>query len=201
MVGGRAGRHPVAALLTMIALSTAGLAACTDDDTPPQQSSTAAPSPSLSATSPPASPTATPPSAPKAKPTPKSAEAFVKYFWDVHNYAYATLDLEEFKSISEPQCTFCSSTIKDIEALKDSRSVVEGSAVRLWVAAAPPAKIGTRVLVATVVSQSPGREIAPDGSIKSFPGMTKRSSSVALSWIDQRWLVHDISINKPGSTS
>ena len=189
MNGGRRAPGIGVAWVVVLAVGVLGLSACTGDDPPPQPTATA------TATAQP-SPSVTPPVAPEEAPTPKSAEAFVKYFWDVHNYSYVTLDTALFKSISDPECTFCTSTIDDLETLKNTGSRAEGSSVQLLIAAAPPGKIGSRVLVSTVISQKPGIEIHKDGSTETFPGMPKTNSSVALSWATGQWIVHDISIDK-----
>jgi hypothetical protein len=184
-------------LLTVMALGLIGLTACTDDPAAPNPSSTSAPSVS---TGPTPTSTATPPAAPKARPTPKSAEAFVKYFWEVHNYAYTTLDTDLLKSVSEPDCKFCRATVRDLEALKKSDSIAKGSLVHPLVVAAPPIKISQRILVSTVISQEAGSEIRKDGTVKTFPGRSKIPSAVGLSWFDDHWLVHDVSIDKQNSS-
>jgi Family of unknown function (DUF6318) len=146
------------------------------------------------------SPTATPPVAPKAERSAAGAEAFVGYFWEVHNYTYKTLDLSRFRQLGEKNCSFCASTIKDLEGIISRNNRVEGSAVKLHAAAVPPGKIGTRVLVSTVISQDSGREISTNGTIKSFNALPKTQSSIALLWKSNHWLVHDVSIEKKKST-
>jgi hypothetical protein len=178
-------------------LSTAGLAACTDDETPPQQTTTA---PTASSTATP-SPTLTPPTAPKPRPTPKNAEAFVRYFWKVHNYAYATLDVEPFKAISEPDCTFCSATIEDIRGLLQAGTRTDGSRIRVVIASAPPIKVTTGIIVATVISQDPGRVVRSDGTERRVPAMSKRQAHTSLNWSESKWLVADVAIDKPGKSS
>jgi hypothetical protein len=187
-----------AILLTIGVLSTAGLVACTDDDPSVNPSTTTTGTAPVETSTP--SSTAKPPTAPKAEPTPKSAEAFVKYFWDVHNYAYATLDLTAFNSISGQKCTFCNSTAEDIQELRESRTRTEGSYIRLTSVAAPPIKITTGIIVATVLSQDPGRVIHSDGTTREIPPMAESQAFTSLNWTGGMWLVDDVAIEKPGKS-
>jgi hypothetical protein len=199
MDGGRIRRHRGATLLTIGVLSTAGLIACTGDDAPPPPSSTATPSIDGSTTAPP-SPTATPPTAPPARPTPKSAEAFVKYFWQVYNYSYASLDPQILESISEKQCQFCHSTITDVKQLRTSGTRIEGLTVHLISAAGPPVEDPTRIAVITAIRQDRGRSIKRDGSIQELSGRTATQSVIALHWIRNAWQVRGVSIDTKKQT-
>jgi hypothetical protein len=196
MTGGRRTRRIGASWLLLVALGVAGLSACTDDEPLPGPTSTR----TTTATASP-SPTVTPPTAPQAKPTRKSAEAFVQYFWDVHNYSYATLDTKVFSSISEPECKFCTSTVKDISRLRTADSIASGSAVRVIEAAAPPSEITTGIIVSTVISQDPGSITHRDGSVRTIPGISKAQSYIGLNWSGRRWLVDDVAIENPRKTS
>ncbi len=195
---GGARRHLGAALLTVGVLSTAGLSACTDDDTPPSPSITAtakatSPGASQSPASPIASPAPTPPTAPKAKPTRKNAEAFVKYFWDVYNYSYATLDTHLLGDLSGPNCAFCKDTIKAIKKLGNDDRSIQGSRIELGVAAAPPTDPKVGLVIATTISESPGRTIDTDGSVVSrTKGVRDMKSEMAIDWTGDRWLVRDL---------
>lgn len=192
MNGGHTARRWAALLLTGL-ITLAGLTACTDEPTRPP----ATPTPST--TTPPTtspSPTVTPPAAPEAAPTAKSAEAFVKYFWDVHNYAYATLDTRAFNALSEPGCTFCSSTVKDLNALRAAGSRTEGAEIHPYIVAAPPGKITTGIIVASVISQDSGQVTRRDGTTRKVKSMGKSQSYVGLHWVDNEWLVDDVAIDK-----
>jgi hypothetical protein len=201
MTGGRRRRRIRTAAWLAAALALTGLTACTHDDPPPQTSATTTPTTTTPTTGSTPSPTITPPTAPKAAPTQKSAEAFVRYFWAVHNYSYATLNTDLFKSISEPDCKFCASTIRDIAGLKSAGTTVNGSAIELALASAPPSKIKTGIIVAEIVSQRPGHLIRTDGTIQPVPAMKETQGYIGLVWTDARWLVDDVAINKSGKAS
>ena len=184
-------RRPLTAAAVMITVG-ALLSACSDDPpTPPP------PTPSATTRSP--TPSATPPTAPEAKPTAASAEAFVRYFWDVYNYSYQYQDVTDLMAISRPACKFCKSAISDIQRLKAEGTRIEGAQVILNTAGIPPGKITNGVIAASVISQDEGRSIAKDGSVKSLQAVGKRRSYVGLDWEDNAWFINGVTVGKPGS--
>jgi hypothetical protein len=200
MTGGGTRHHRGAATLTICVLaltlgvlSVVGLAACTDNPSPSPSATTSSAVPVTSSAAP--SPTATPPTAPKAEPTPKSAEAFVKYFWDVYNYSYRNLDPKILESITESKCKFCTSTLSDIQQLKKSGAHLDGMTVHLSSAAAPPVKDAKRIAVVTVIHQDNGHNIRSDGSIQELNGRKMTQSLAALRWVGTSWKVYGISID------
>lgn len=193
MDGGRSRHHLGAGLLLVGVLSAAGLAACTDDEPAPRPSITAPPSTGASSPTPSATATATAPVAPKAEPTPKSAEAFVKYFWDVYNYSYTARDSRNFNEISGPDCAFCNDTIRAINELLDDDHYIRGSDVRLGVAVAPPTDPADGLIVATVISEHPGRIVTASGStVSRTKGVRNMKSEIALDWTARGWIVRDL---------
>jgi len=197
MTGGRYIRQAsLGWLLAVVTLTTLAVSSCTHDD-PPAKPPTAS---TANATTPTPSPTITPPTAPKAAPTPKSAEAFVRYFWEVYNYSYENLSSEQFRNISETECKFCSSSINEIERLTKLGSHIEGSKVRLISAVAPPLENARRIVVVTVVSQEPGATISSDGHIKQITGLNDVRSLVAMHWVNSTWRIRGVSIDKGGKS-
>lgn len=92
-------------LTTAALLATLALSGCSGDG----EATTPTPTPSPSVTSPTASPSPTPPALPDAARahTPEGAEAFVRHFWEVVDYASTNLDPEAIKTLIEPGCTGC----------------------------------------------------------------------------------------------
>lgn len=100
-------RYPALVLALLLAL---GLAGCTGEPEakPPHE----VPTPT---TSPPASETSTTPSGPveptlpaaAEKNTKAGAEAFVRYFWEVVNYAQKTGDTKTLRTLALPSCGIC----------------------------------------------------------------------------------------------
>ncbi|MCD5349897.1 DUF6318 family protein [Kineosporia mesophila] len=195
MIGGRFRAQGVAVGVLAGLLAITGCTGGSKDPTPTLTTTI------LPSSTPTPSATATPPVAPKAVRSAKGAEDFVRYFWDVHNYAYESLSTDEFNSIVQVSCTFCASTLTDIRDAKSKNSTISGSTVQIYFVAAPPGKVGNRLLVATVISQQAGVETRPDGSQETYPSVPKTQSSVALQWTaDHEWLVHDVSIDEASSS-
>jgi hypothetical protein len=165
------------------------LSACTGDDADK-------PPPSASATSPaatPSTPAATAPTAPEAKPTSASAEAFVRYFWDVYNYSYQALDVTDLNAVSSDSCKFCKSTTSEITALKNARKHIQGGNIRIATLAVPPGDPTNGVIVTLVINQEPGKTLNADGTISSVIRAAKNMrSEVALRWQGSRWSVYGV---------
>lgn len=199
MAGGaepRNGRRPPRVAIVLITLAVAlvaALVACTDDPPKPPPSTTAP------VTTPP-SPTAQVPTVAEAKPTPESAEAFVRHFWEIYNYAYQTLDTEPLAAISADTCKFCASAMRDISRLQSNDTRIEGARVLATSVAAPPGKISNGVIVATVITQEAGRSIEASGSVEQLKAIGKRRSYVGLDWEDDTWHVDGVTIGKPGAS-
>jgi hypothetical protein len=180
----------------IIAMITAGgaLSACTDDSpTPP--ATTTAPIPTTPATT----PTATPPAIPAAKPTAASAEAFVKYFWDVYNFAYETLDTDPLQQISTTSCKFCESTLNEVSALKQAGKHITGGGIQLETVVAPPGDPTNGVIVTMVLNQMQGQTLNADGTVSStIHPVNNMRSEVALRWRESHWFVYGVANEKPG---
>jgi hypothetical protein len=199
MNGGRTRGRFSLTLLTVMALGLIGLTACTDDPAAPNPSSTSAPSVS---TGPTPTSTATPPAAPKARPTPKSAEAFVKYFWDVYNYSYQTLDPEPLRSISTPKCNFCLGVIDEIIESKKKGLTNEGGQLRTIVVAAPPGKIRAFIVVSSVLDQDSGRLLGPNKEVlKKSKELKAIDAKTRLELVDHAWRVAAVNIAQNNSRS
>ena len=202
MDGGHTRRRLGVIVLTVCALSAAGvlsaagLAGCTGDDPSPGVSPTISSAPP--ATSSPPSPTATPPTAPKAEPTPKSAEAFVKYFWDVYNYSYSTLDPEILRAVSSSTCDFCFGAIDEIEASKEKGLTNEGGRVTPRVIVAPPGKIKTSIVVSSVLRQEASRVRGANNEILSTAeAKPALAAKTRLEWKFGRWSTLAVNVARP----
>jgi hypothetical protein len=200
---GRPGARPafvVPALVAGLLLSVGVLSGCQGSDgQDPGPSGTATPSPSVSA-SPTATPTPAPPKAPAPKRTARGAEAFVRYFWEVHNDAYQRMDSGLFRSLIGKGCKFCTATADEIDRLALVGTKVEGSSVSLATAGAPPGRLRESVVIVTVIAQTPGKAIKRDGSMAALPGVRNMRSSVRLDWSDGKWLVGAVVNDKKTGT-
>jgi hypothetical protein len=163
------------------------------DDPDPGPSGTATPSPSVSA-SPTATPTPAPPKAPAPKRTAKGAEAFVRYFWEVYNYTYVSQDTDLLASVSQAACVFCSDTKADVAKLRSRGAVVESGSVHVDAVAAPPEKVGSRILVVSSIHQDSGTIRLPSGQTEEIERVAAQQGTFALQWVAGVWQIHGISI-------
>lgn len=118
----------LAAGSTAVAVLLAFAAACGGSPEPqplPKPSSSTSPSPSASASAEP-----TPPVMPEAAgaKTKAGAEAFVRHYVDVLNYATFTGDTETAQALDGGKCTSCDRMLKSIKHVYDSGGRVEGGA-------------------------------------------------------------------------
>ncbi|CAI9403585.1 hypothetical protein HIDPHFAB_04011 [Nocardioides sp. T2.26MG-1] len=116
------------ALTALSLVSVLALGACSGDDPEPKF---AEPSPSRSL---PSSPSTTAVSGPveptmpaEAKGTDAAAaEAFVRFYWEMVNYAQATGDLDGLRGLAGPECKPCVSGIRGLERLVERKADVHG---------------------------------------------------------------------------
>jgi hypothetical protein len=197
MTGGRFRRSAGTAWLTAALLGLCTLNACSNHGSTPNPP----PSASKPTTSTPIpTPTITPPVTPKAAPTRKSAEAFVRYFWDVYNYTYASMDPQALGAISEPDCNFCTSSISEVARLHEAGTRIEGTEVRVISLSSPPVDDVSRLIVAAVVAQDAGRSVAKDGGTHPITGIKQTQSVVAVHWKNGSWHIRGVSIDKSGKS-
>jgi hypothetical protein len=176
------------------------LSACSDDsppDDPPTSTPTA--SESAGATTPATVATPTLPAAAKADKA--GAEAFVRYFWDVFNYTYASGDTKLLRSISDKSCKFCASVADDVDVLTGRGDRTVGATATVHTVVAPPGDPAKGFPVYTRVSQSAGRIVASDGSTKnSSQAQPEQRSDVRVRWINGRWRMLGVSFGGPEET-
>ena len=123
------GRLITTAALLAALLASPVLSGCSGDG----GASTPTPSPTPTSTSPTASPTPQPPAMPEAARahTPEGAEAFVRHFWAVVDYAGTTLDAAPLKSLIRDDCLGCQGVIDLITELREGGGTLVGSHSRL----------------------------------------------------------------------
>ncbi|MFI7589750.1 DUF6318 family protein [Spongisporangium articulatum] len=177
-------------VLLLAALLT--LAACTGGSpgTPPPSTASGTTSASV-----PASPA---PTAPVQEATPSSAVEFVKYFWALYNYAYATYDTKPLEAISDKKCDSCKKLIEDVHRIAADGTVIKGFELTVLEAVSPDIEVKTGTLVVASLQQQKGTAVAPDGSSTALPGFKSVRSTTALRW-DGTW--HIEALNTESKTS
>lgn len=199
-VQGRTFRGGVTAALAGCLL----LAGCTGGGSP-----TAPPSTSVSPSATSASPTQTAsgslaPTLPAAAQagTRAGAEAFFRYFWDVYNYSYKSLDAAALDVVSEPGCKFCVQSRKDLTDAIASNRTFEGGSVMLDLVVVAPVDGRGGALVNAIATQSEGRLVAADGStVRTFPAQNKIRVDAGVRWEGSRWRLVDVSVVRSKATT
>jgi hypothetical protein len=144
---------------------------------------------------------ATAPSAPAARPTTKSAEAFVRYFWNVYNYSYEALDPGPLSLISTAACTFCQSTVSEISGLKNARKHSTGGDIRARGVAAAAGDPRKGLIVTMTLDQEPGKTLNADGTVNSnLRAAHDIRSEVAVLWQATRWVVYGVANDEKTET-
>ena len=117
----------------------------------------------------------------------------MRYFWDVYNYSYQTLNTEPLTSISTASCKFCKSTLDEVLALRSARKHTTGGDIRLTTVVAPPGDLSKGVIVTTVLNQDPGQTLNADGTVSStIQSAHNMRSEVALRWRESGWQIYGV---------
>ena len=150
-------------------------------------SSTPVVSPTQTATPP---PTVAVPELPAAaqKRTQEGAEAFFRYFIDVYNYSFQTLDPTPLKALSASECKFCKSAMSTVDEIAAKGARSEGGHVHVLMSIAEPDSAKAKeVVVVTSLKQDPGRTVASDGTVTSSSPGSKRRLDALLRWEEGQW--------------
>jgi hypothetical protein len=172
--------------------AVAFVGACSQETPQPAPSSSSsttatATSPTTEVTEPPvAEPPALPPEA--TTPDAAGAAAFVRHWFDLVNYAYATGDTAPAQALSDPDCETCINLIKTIEDQYRDGGRIEGGQLSVLSADAPTPQAGEVALVTTRVAQAALRGISSAGDVvvaePADPGVT---NAVFIRPVDDGW--------------
>lgn len=133
--------RPLAAAATA-ALVLSGLAGCSGDDPQPKMAS---PDSSSAA----GSPTPTGPAEPtlpaEAKePTKAGAEAFVRHYWAIANFAQSTGDVETFSELGSDTCAGCRGGVDSIRRAYEAGGRMIGGDITIRKIRSSPIRVGPR---------------------------------------------------------
>ena len=169
------------------------LAACGADDEPPAPPETSVASSSSTTTSEAptetAEPSATPPPLPPeaANPDAVGAGAFVRHWFDLANYAYATGDTDELAAASDPDCGSCADLVERIMDQYAAGGSFEDGVVTVIGAEAAPPENGV-ALVSTVINQAELRYIDAEGeTTEAVPGSAGAVAGTVVTYATGRW--------------
>jgi hypothetical protein len=137
------------------------LSSCSGDDT--QVSAPVAPSPTATA-----SPAEEPPPQPDPEytdPGPAGAEAFVRYFNEVVNYAYRTGDVRQLRAVSAPECEACRRYLGTIERTYGARGRIVGAQRSILELQISETQVATEIRVLTTGDISATEGVDAQGKI------------------------------------
>ncbi len=124
-------------------------------------------------------------------PTAEGAEAFARYWIDVLNVAFATLDPGQLQAMSEPTCKTCSNYAGSLRASARDGEVYEGGRYRvLSVVSAPVAGRSARVLLTYSTPKLVVRNRAGD-VIDTVPRSKRSTLVIDLLRRDEGWRVKE----------
>lgn len=176
----------------------AGLAACTPEDPEPTPSASAGSTPTATPSpTPTVPPEAIAPERPAAmnEISVAGAEAAATYFLALYPYTYATGDLAEWRSLSHPECAFCTSVVSGVEQQVAAGGRSEGGV--LTVESVSAIDVSADLYAVDIVGrQSAGVEYGPDGSILSESPETRSALSVLLTPGPEGWLVRGVQVDE-----
>jgi hypothetical protein len=119
--------------------------------------STGTSTPSTAPSSAVASSTLKPPLLPAAaaKPTREGAAAFLRYFFEVYTYTYASLDTDAMSGISLPGCNTCTSVMDNAREAASAGNTVEPGLIEVTAVIAAPGMPTEGIVVSAVIQQEP----------------------------------------------
>ncbi len=171
-----------------VVAAAAALAACSGDGPAPAPP-TAATSPSISAPSTSTgAPTPAIPELPEAAQVGDAAgaEAFVRYWVEVLNYAYVSGDTEPLDMISEAGCATCTSLMDVVEKRRRENVRLEGGFMSVISIASPPPENGV-ITVTVNYEQAPGTEVSEEGARTEVPGEPPGTLGFVVAYEDAHW--------------
>lgn len=126
--------------------------------------------------------------------------AITEYFIQLYPYTQNTWDLDEFRSLSHPDCQFCSSTISSTEGLRSRAERVEGGGVTFEDASALEVDIGRWFHVTLTMHEAPSRVVNEFGTVieDSPERKTYQIDAVAL-FENSKWSIRGLSYERVSS--
>ncbi|KAA1425861.1 DUF6318 family protein [Nocardioides antri] len=119
--------------------------------------------------------------------TQAGAEAFVKYYWDVVNYATKSGDVQVLKQLDQPSCVGCAGGIQFIEGVYESGGRVVGGDYRIT--KLEPAQSPSGDWAITTHTTLGLQRVVDAGDLnRKYPGGHAKWL-VAVSWIRGAWSV------------
>ena len=124
------------------------------------------------------------------QPTRDGAVAFVRYYIDLYNYAFKSLDPSPLIPISGPDCIFCKSVIQNVSDVRSKQEHTEGGRLVVVGAVASPGTPSQGILVATSVDQEAGKTLKADDTVAGVVAAHRGFAiDTAVHWKDGGWIM------------
>ena len=180
-----------AGVVVTLACVAALLGACSEDSPePPPSPSTSSTSSTTETTEPVPEPPALPPEA--TTPDAAGAAAFVRHWFDLANYAYATGNTEPLKAVSEGDCDTCNNIMETIDEQYADGGRFRGGTISVEGAEAPAPDESGVLLVTTRYSQAAVTNVEADGSSSTTDPRPGTTVGFVIALVDSRWLAAGI---------
>lgn len=173
--------------------------ACSDSGSPGPGPTASGPAP-VSATSTAPVPTTAAPTPPALPPEAATADAagaaaFVRHWFDLVNYAYATGDTAPLRAVSEPTCEACATMIGFVDDQYLDGGTFVGGQVTVHAIEAPAPDDSGVLLALAVYSQSELIALRADGQEVVFRTVSNKSIGFVLARNGLEWMAAGIGAN------
>lgn len=138
-----------------------------------------------------------PPPLPAAatKPTRAGAAAFLRYFFAVYNYSFASLDSSAIERISADSCKFCQGVRKDVQSARRQGLRFEGAEISVVAAVAAPGEARKGLVVNGSIDQRVGRSVDRSGAVRrQLPAANGVRVDAGVRWTDKGWIVFAVTL-------
>lgn len=189
-VGGTVKRTPVAILAASILLSACGGGAKPDPSASSSLPTTSASAPTVSVSPTTAGPTSDPniPAAARAH-TPAGAEAFVRYFFDQVNLAWATPNPTALDGLYAPTCTTCTAIRGSAADYKAKGLRYRDTPLTRISPASVTSATGATTRVNATAMQEASAVVDRDGKVVEAVPRTPSTFDLTLTWVGGGWQV------------
>ncbi len=164
-------------------------------------------SPSAAAVEPSATPTRSPEPSPPPRPerpqrpaamdepTKAGAEAAVRYFLELYDYAFATGKLDEFERLSDDACEYCNAIVDEVRQAVEDGLLTERDPSVVTDVSVVEIRPSEWFTVEFRLQQGEIRLLGDDGSVLAVDGAGSLFDfGVALSWVEGAWTVDEVSV-------
>ena len=180
--------------LTAALLLFACLAACSANNAQPTVLAPSTPSPADTSADPSASTEVDPPVMPPEADaqTAAGAMAFVRHYFAVVDYAYATGDTTPLAAVSDPECSPCSGVKDMVDAAVMAGGSWETEPTTVTSVSVPEGEPMGAVNVLLTYSSRAARELsATGGEVRTFPALLDQAVKLVLVPKGASWLMFD----------